>query len=106
MICLGCSSTGSDLINAATSAAVFHFASYHGNSDVIMITWQCIHAHLTQSLLPHPHWCVNNLQEQLASLRIEHKDGSIDRLCSEVTFKCLQIDAQGDKKVIPINTEE
>lgn len=28
MICLGCSSTGSDLINAATSSAVFHFANY------------------------------------------------------------------------------
>ena len=27
IICLGCSSTGSDLIRAATSSAVFHFAS-------------------------------------------------------------------------------
>lgn len=27
MICLGCSSTGNDRINAATSSAVFHFAS-------------------------------------------------------------------------------
>ena len=38
MICLGCSSTGSDLINAATSSAVFHLASYHDNSDVTRIT--------------------------------------------------------------------
>lgn len=30
MICLGCSSTGSERINAATSSAVFHFASYRG----------------------------------------------------------------------------
>ena len=27
MICFGCSSTGSDRINAATSSAVFHFAN-------------------------------------------------------------------------------
>ena len=27
IICLGCSSTGNDLIRAATSSAVFHFAS-------------------------------------------------------------------------------
>ena len=36
MICLGCSSTGNDLINAATSSAVFHLANYN---DVIKITW-------------------------------------------------------------------
>lgn len=28
MICLGCSSTGSERIKAATSSAVFHLASY------------------------------------------------------------------------------
>ena len=28
MICLGCSSTGRERIRAATSSAVFHFASY------------------------------------------------------------------------------
>lgn len=39
IICLGCSSTGSDLINAATSSAVFHLASYHDSSDAIRITW-------------------------------------------------------------------
>lgn len=31
MICLGCSSTGSDRISAATSSAVFHLANYNKN---------------------------------------------------------------------------
>ena len=33
MICFGCSSTGSDLIRAATSSAVFHFANYNVNNN-------------------------------------------------------------------------
>ena len=32
---------------------------------------------------------MNNLEEQLSSTRVEDKDGSIDGLGGEVTFKCL-----------------
>ena len=39
MICLGCSSTGSDLINAATSSAVFHFANYKRDSNMVSRIW-------------------------------------------------------------------
>ena len=42
MICFGCSSTGNDLINAATSSAVFHLASWN-------ITW-IFFVHLTKKI--------------------------------------------------------
>ena len=44
---------------------------------------------LSQSLLTSPHRGVDNLEEQLSSTRVEHKYGSIDWLCCQITFKCL-----------------
>lgn len=46
---------------------------------------------LPKTLLSGPHGSVNDFQEKLASSWIENEDGSIDWLCCQVTFECLQI---------------
>lgn len=75
IICLGCSSTGSDLINAATSSAVFHLASYHDNSDVIRITWYTLTwpnlfcpAHTDVWMIFKNSWPVRGLNTKIAPL--------------------------------------
>ena len=44
---------------------------------------------LTQSLLPRPHTGVDDLQEELASTRVEDEDGTIDWFGGQVTLKGL-----------------
>jgi len=34
---------------------------------------------------------MNDFQEELASARVENKDGSVDRLCCQVAFESLAI---------------
>ena len=45
---------------------------------------------LPETFLPRPHTSVDNLEEELTSTRIEDKDGSVDGLGGQVTFKCLK----------------
>ena len=44
---------------------------------------------LAQTLLPRPHTGVDDLQEQLASARVEDKYGTVDGLGGQVSFKGL-----------------
>ncbi len=44
---------------------------------------------LTQSFLSSPYTRVDDLEEQLAGLGVEDKDGSIDGFRGQITLKCL-----------------
>lgn len=59
MICLGCSSTGSDRIKAATSSAVFHLASCTGVQQFIaLLMWLLSQISFADSLL----WAIAEAQ--------------------------------------------
>lgn len=47
-------------------------------------------SHLSETLLSCPHRCVDDLQEELTSPRVEDENGSIDRFCGQIPFKSLR----------------
>ena len=52
---------------------------------------------LTQSLLPRPHRGVNDLQEKLPGTGVEDENGSVDGLCGEIAFKCLERERERER---------
>ena len=117
MICFGCSSTGRERINAATSSAVFHLANcesikYSTQQHWVKAYTLAFHihiqdykrsqadwhayksvsiqvTHLTETLLTSPDLGVDDLQEQLSSTWVEDEDSTIDRLGGQVAFERL-----------------
>lgn len=45
---------------------------------------------LPETFLSSPNRCVDDLEEELSSTRVENKDSSVDGLCGKVTLKRLQ----------------
>jgi hypothetical protein len=44
---------------------------------------------LPKSFLPSPDTRMNNLKEEMTTLRIEDKNGTIYRLCCKIAFECF-----------------
>lgn len=69
---------------------LFGLFLYRQRADESSHLFSCLPlGQLPQSFLPRPHTCVDDLEEELTSTRIEDKDGTIDGFGSQVTLKCL-----------------